>query len=221
MATADTTQGRSPLTRDRILAAAVSYADENGIQALSMRKLANELGFEVMSLYNHVANKDDILSGIVDLVVSEAELPQPDLEWRTAIHQLIGEGHHALVRHPWTTRLWHNTSAGPARLRFMETLLHIFRHNAGLSVELTHHGFHAVNRHLLGFTAEEVDVRVVDDDLRGAVAGFLEQISEGEFPHLIEHANHHIAHPTDDSDFVFGLNLILDGLERARGGETP
>lgn len=216
MATADTGQGRSPLTRDRILTAAVGFADANGIQALSMRKLANDLGFEVMSLYNHVANKADILSGVVDLVVAEAEMPPEGLEWRAAIHQLIGELHHALVRHPWTTRLWYTTSAGPARLQFAETLLSIFR-GAGFSAELTHHGFHAVNRHLLGFTAEELDVRVVDEDLKGAVAGFLEQISEGQYPHLIEHANHHIAHPTDDSDFVFGLNLILDGLERARG----
>lgn len=209
--------GRTPLTRERILRAAIEFADVNGIQALSMRKLADQLGFEVMSLYNHVINKADILSGVVDLVMVDVQ-PPGDMPWRAAVHGLIGEAHRALEQHPWLTRLWYTTGSGPARLRYMETLLEILRTGGGFSAELTSHGFRAINRHLLGFAAEELEVQVDDDDL--AVAGFLEQISEGKYPRLVEQANHRIANLADNRDFFIGLDLILDGLEQAGAREA-
>jgi len=206
---------RPTLTREKILAGAVAFADEHGVEALSMRKLAGALGFEVMSLYNHVANKADILGGVVDLVIVDVVLPPAEVDWRTSIHQMVGQAHRALLQHPWVTLLWYTTPPGAARLRYLEALLEILRGRAGFSSEVTRHGFHAVNRHLLGFAAEEVDVHVGDDDLSGTVAGFLELISEGQYPRLVEHANHRIAHLADDDDFLVGLDLILDGLEQA------
>ena len=135
---------RAPLSRERVLGAAVALADRGGIGALSMRKLAQELGVEAMSLYHHVANKDDILDGIVDVVFSEIELPSGDADWKAAMRQRAISAREALLRHPWATGLMESRSTpGPATLRHHDAVLGILR-TAGFSVE--RHIHVAINR---------------------------------------------------------------------------
>src|SRR6185369_562979 len=132
------TTRRKPLKRERILAAALEVVDEQGIDALSMRKLGQSLGYEAMSLYNHVANKDDLLDGILDLVLAEMEPPDPD-GGLSAIRASAISAHEALKRHPWAaTMLMSAARIRPARIQYMEALLASLR-NTGLSAETTYH----------------------------------------------------------------------------------
>ena len=204
---------RSSLTREKILVAAVEFADEHGVEALSMRKLAGELGFEVMSLYNHVANKADILGGVVDLVIDDVALPPAELDWRSSIHQLVGEAHRALIQHPWITLLWYTTPPGAARLRYLEALLEIFRGRAGFSSEVTRHGFHAVNNHVIGYTLQERELISTLDNPEEAAAEFMAQLSPEAHPRTLAHVQYQLdGHAT--SSFEVVLDLILDGLVR-------
>ncbi len=208
-------EARPTLTRGAVLEAALVFADHNGVDSLSMRKLARELGFEVMSLYNHIANKKEILDGIVDLVTAEVELVATTGHWASDLAETARSTHRALVRHPWVCGLWYDTGAGEARLAHTEHLLATLR-TAGFSVELAHQGLHAINRHVLGFSSEEVNVRLDPDEMSASVDAFVASVPEGRYPYLIEHARYHVHSPTDDGDFDFGLQLILDGLERIR-----
>ena len=143
---------RTPLSRERVLRAAIDHADAGGIAALSMRKLAGELGVEAMSLYNHVANKDDLLAGIVELVASEIEDPSDAVDWKAAIHRSAMSAHAVLLRHRWAAGLTMRvTSLSPARLRWHECVLRTLR-EAGFSADLTHHAYHALESHIMGFT---------------------------------------------------------------------
>ena len=214
-------QPRVPLTRERVLDAAIALADEGGIEALTMRKLAQALGVEAMSLYNHVANKGDLVSAIVDLVVSEFELPEGGEDWETAIRRCAISAHDVLVRHPWACSLVLSPSGAPtahtARMRYIEWLLGRLR-DAGLSPELTYHGYHALDSHILGFTLWQLGhtAGTENQSLDELAAAFLEVLEAGEFPHLAEHVHQHLAAGKDGtSEFEFGLNLILDGLKRA------
>ena len=220
-------EARPPLSRERILIAAVGLADEGGIEALSMRKLAAALGVEAMSLYNHVANKDDLIDGILDLVVGEIQLPPDGEPWDAAIRQGAASAHRVLMRHPWACSLViTHTSPRPgpsARLRYIEWLLGRLR-DAGLSAELTYHAYHAINSHILGYTFWELGHSMAANSLGGgedfAVAAqrFLQSLPAHEFEHLIEHARQHFQEPWPDTidGFEFGLELILDGLKRHR-----
>src|SRR5581483_11536663 len=140
---------RKPLNRERVLNAALELVDEQGIDALSMRKLGQALGYEAMSLYNHVSNKDDLLDGILDLVLAEMDPPEPD-GGLAAIRSSSMSAHEALERHPWAAGLL--TAAGsvrPARLQFMDALLGALR-NAGFSAETTYHAYHVLDAHIIG-----------------------------------------------------------------------
>ncbi|MDP8907678.1 MAG: TetR/AcrR family transcriptional regulator C-terminal domain-containing protein, partial [Chloroflexota bacterium] len=140
---------REPLSRDRVLQAAVALADRSGIDALSMRKLADELGVEAMSLYYHVANKDAILDGIMDVVTSEIELPSDSSDWKTALRQNALSTRDVLLRHPWASGLRVSRRGdGPARLRHEEWMLRTLR-EAGFSKDLTYHAFHTLESHVL------------------------------------------------------------------------
>jgi AcrR family transcriptional regulator len=201
-----------------VLEAAMRIADEGGFESLSMRKLGEELGVQAMSLYNHVANKDAIRDGIVDLVMNEIEVPAgPD--WRTAVRKSAISAHDAFVRHPWACSLqMETTSVSTARMRWMEELLKTLR-EAGFSANLTHHAYHALDSHITGFTLWQVsfpfDTR---EELVDLAETFLREISVDEYPFVVEHAQQHIQGPDPDepSEFEFGLDLILDGLERLR-----
>ena len=223
---------RTPLSKERVLNAAMALADSDGIEALSMRRLAQELGVEAMSLYNHVANKGEILDGIVDLAVSEIELPSTEDEWEAAIRKCAISAHEAFLRHPWACSLVMSPGSSQigysARLRYIEWLLRRLR-EGGFSAELTYHAYHAVDSHVLGFTMWQLGHSAAakslggGQDLADLAARFVDELRAGGYPYLAEHAEQHVAaagHDDEDEDegeFEFGLDLILDGLKRARG----
>jgi AcrR family transcriptional regulator len=211
---------RTPLTRDRVLDAAMQLADEGGIDALTMRKLGQALGVEAMSLYNHVRDKDDLLAGILELVVGEIDVPPRVGEWKPALRRTAISAHDALVRHPWACSLMFSPQAvSTARLRWMEAVLATLR-EAGFSPELTHHAYHALDSHITGFTMWQVSIPFTADELATVGATFLRELSRGEYPYVAEHAEQHASAKNDADDegeFEFGLDLILDGLERASG----
>ena len=208
---------RVPLSRERVLRAAIALADARGIEALSMRKLAQELGVEAMSLYHHVAKKDDILNGIVDVVLDEIELPAKGTEWKDAIRRSAISAHNVFVRHPWACSLVLTMSGiSPARLRYMDALLASLR-EAGFPPELTYHGYHALDSHIMGFTLWQGNFPATAE-LAELAANFLRELPAEEYPDLVEHIEQHLTPSGHDGegDFEFVLDLILDGLERSR-----
>ncbi|MEO6579495.1 MAG: TetR/AcrR family transcriptional regulator C-terminal domain-containing protein, partial [Candidatus Limnocylindria bacterium] len=161
---------RQPMSRERVLDAAISLADRGGIGALSMRKLAQELGVEAMTLYYHVANKEAILEGIVDMVVSEIELPPADAEWKPALRRSAISAHDVLQRHPWTAGLMLAPNrVSQARLRHMDAVLGTLR-RAGFSAEMTDHAYHALDSHIMGFTLWVVGMNIGADGELEAMA---------------------------------------------------
>jgi len=207
---------KRPLSRKRVLDAAVALADEAGIEALSMRRLARELGVEAMSLYNHVANKDEILDGIVEMIAEEAVLPPEGTEWKTAIRQSAISTRDMFVRHPWAIGLWMSRQGGgSARLRRGDWLLRTLR-EGGLSPALTYHAYHIVESHILGFTVQELNFPYSDEELEGMASRFLARLPPGEYPDFVEHVEQHLEPHEDGGGFALGLDLVLDGLERLR-----
>ena len=210
-------EARIPLSRERVLSAAIALADESGIESLSMRKLAERLGVEAMSLYNHIANKNDLLEGIVEAAAGEIVTPADDVDWKKAIHEVAISAHEALLRHPWASGLWMGTTPGPARMRYGDSLLGAFR-GAGFSKDLTYHAYHIVESYVLGFTTQVLNFRSVEESqFEDVVAAFIRGDYAEEFPHFTEHALQHMEPHDDGVNAVeLGLDLILDGLERLR-----
>ena len=211
------TTKRKPLSRERILAAALEVADEQGIEALSMRKLGQSLGYEAMSLYNHVANKDDLLDGILDLVLAEMEPPDQD-GGLPAIRASAISAHEALKRHPWAANMLMAPSRiRPARIAYMEALLAALR-GAGLSAETTYHAYHVLDAHIIGFSLWVSTHGKMPDDVEDARAWFDRMIPVATLPYLHEHGLQHLeGGPHQDvSAFEFALDLLLESLERLR-----
>ncbi len=202
-----------------MLRAAVVLADESGIDSLSMRKLGQRLGVEAMSLYNYVANKDDLHAGIVEIVLGEIELPPGEADWKEAIRRTAISAHETFVRHRWACSLMMRVPrVSPVRMQWMEEVLRTLR-EAGFSPDLTHHAYHALDSHITGFTLWQVSMPFeTHEELVDLAEGFMREIPADEYPYLVEHAEQHIApsSPDDKSEFDFGLDLILDGLERLR-----
>lgn len=215
---------RIALSRERVLDAAIGLADASGIGALTMRKLAQELGVEAMALYYHVANKDDILNAIVDIVESDIELPIPgDANWKAALRRTAISYHDVLVLHPWAASLaLSGTGSRPARMRYMNAVLGSLR-EGGFSADMTDHAYHALDSHISGFTLWAVQLQVDDEELPGLADRFLDSLPVDELPYLVEHVHQHMKErdPEDEGEFVFGLDLILDGLEAIRDPATP
>jgi AcrR family transcriptional regulator len=212
------TQPRFPLSRDRILQAALELADEGGIEALTMRKLAETLGFEAMSLYNHVANKDDVLDGILDLVLGETEPPSPAGDWDAAIRTSAVSVHEALRRHPWSCALLMSPGrVRPARLRYMDLLLGCLR-EAGFSAETTYSAYHVLDGHIFGFSLWETSHIYTAEEVSNFEAKFAETITADAYPYLHEHAGQHFSDGAhrEVSAFELGLDLIVDGLRQLR-----
>jgi AcrR family transcriptional regulator len=214
------TEARAPLTRDRVLQAAMELADSGGIEALTMRRLARALGVEAMSIYYHAANKDAILDGIVDLVLQQIELPAAGAGWKAALKASAMSAHGVLRRHPWACDLLMSApSVSAARLRQIDALLGSLR-DAGLPAETTDLAYHALDSHILGFTLWEAGY---SSGLRGLppdfATTFLRDLPAERYPNLAEHMAYHARPATGKppSEFEFGLDLILDGLERLRG----
>ncbi|HUS42649.1 MAG TPA: TetR/AcrR family transcriptional regulator C-terminal domain-containing protein [Ilumatobacteraceae bacterium] len=206
---------RRSLDRAAIVACAIAFADNHGTDALSMRKLAAELGYEVMSLYNHVANKAEVLSLMVDAVAAEIPPPDPAAEPIASVRALAVDTREALVRHPWAAGLWLRQMPGPARVGHME------HHLAALAATdmtppVAHLAFHAVNNHVIGYTLQEQAMAYVvppDGDADALARSFIDGISPDVHPHTIAHVQQHLDGDTASS-FELVLDLILDGLTR-------
>jgi AcrR family transcriptional regulator len=212
-------QPRAPLSRERVIVAAVALADDNGISTLTMRSLADRLHVEPMSLYHHVKNKDEILDSMVDVVFREIELPSPHAEWKTAMRGRAASARDALRRHPWAIgRMESRLTPGPATLRHHDAVIGCLR-NAGFTIKLAAHAFSAIDSYLYGFAMQELNLPFNTPEETAAMAlTFLDHFPANEFPHLAELTTEHVLRPGYDygNEFEFGLDLILDGLERAR-----
>jgi AcrR family transcriptional regulator len=210
---------RTPLTRQRVLRAAVALVDRGGVGALSMRKLGEAVGVEAMSLYHHVANKDDILDGIVDLVFSEIELPTGETGWKQAMRQRAISARQALRRHPWATALMESRrTPGPATIRHHDTVLGILR-DAGFTIELAAHAYSLLDSYSYGFALQEASLPFHTPEETAEVAReLMAAFPADQYPHLAEIATEHVLQPGYDygNEFLYGLDLILDGLARAR-----
>jgi len=220
---------RLPLTRDRVLRAAISVADDGGIGALTMRRLAEVLGAEAMSLYHHVANKEEVLDGIVEVITSEInelveriDLPAEGAAWKKAVRARILTAREVFLRHPWATRVFESrTGSNPAVLRYNDGLIGLMR-AGGFTHDQIHHALHALGSRAMGFSQELFDPGTgpVTDEALAALTELAET-----FPHLVAMLLE-VAHDDpastlswcdDQTEFEFGLDLILDGLDRLRG----
>jgi AcrR family transcriptional regulator len=211
---------RIPLSKERVLRAAVDLADRGGSEAVSMRKLGQALGVDAMSLYHHVRSKDDILDGIVEAVVGEIDLARTGVEWRTILGQQVIAARNVMRRHTWAPRVIESrTEPGAATMRYMESVLAILR-DGGFSIELAHHAMHVLGSRVLGFNQD-----LFDDSGAGAsgpeISELMARQMAAHFPRISELVKA-ISHEgglgacDDDVEFAFGLDLILQGLERLR-----
>ena len=214
-------QPRSPLTRERVLSTAVALADRGGIESLSMRKLAQALDVVPMALYRHVANKDELLDGLVDVVVGEIDPPLEGADWKTRIRARILSARRALLRHPWASRLMESRKTPtPVVLGYMDSMIGMFR-TGGFSLDLTHHAMHAMGSRMFGFTQElfndtsDVDP-AAEAEMWGAMAGTYPYIFE--IFTTISHDDASTVGPgcDDQFEFEFALDLMLDGLEKLK-----
>ncbi len=210
---------RVRLNRDRVLGTAIKLADTGGIASLTMRKLGAELGVEAMSLYRHVANKSDLLDGMIDGVFAEIDLPTEDIDWRGAMRRRAISAREVLSRHPWAIGLMESRATpGPATLRHHDTVIGILR-GAGFSIELTAHAYSVLDSYIYGFALQEPALPFGTPEETAQLAqAIMARFTSGQYPHLTELAVEHVMQPGYDygDEFQFGLELILDGLERAR-----
>jgi AcrR family transcriptional regulator len=213
---------REPVTRERALRAAMRLADAAGLEELTMRRLAAELGVEAMSLYHHVPNKDAILDGMVDLVFAEIELPPADADWKTALRRRTSSVRDALVRHPWALRILESRKApGPATLAHHDAVLGCLR-RAGFSVALAGHAYAVLDSFVFGFVHTELTLPFQSPEETQAVArAIFDELPPGAYPHLVELARERVLQPgyAFANELPFGLELILDGLARAVSAE--
>jgi AcrR family transcriptional regulator len=204
------------MSRERVLRAAVDFADRQGIESLTMRKLAGELGVEAMTLYYYVTNKNDLLEGMADMVAAEIELPSADLDWKAATRMRAITTHAVLARHHWAGALWMRVMVGQARMRYMDAALGAYR-RAGLSPASTELAFHAIENHIVGYTVQEVNFPLEPEEVRAAAQAFLDKLPTDAYPFLAEHVMQHMTHDSiGGGDFEFGLETLLDGIDRIR-----
>ena len=205
---------RIPLSRDRVLRAAAAFADENGIETLSMRKLAQAVGVEAMSLYNHVANKEDLLDGMIDLAFGEIELPSAAGGWKTAMRQRAISVRDVLSRHRWAIGLMESrTNPGPANLRHHDAVIGSLR-AAGFDMEMAAHAYSLLDSYIYGFALTKMNLPFDASTNVGEVAQRMLHPSLGEYPHLAQMVTEHVMKPAYDysDEFEYGLEVILDGF---------
>jgi AcrR family transcriptional regulator len=208
---------RRPLSRDRVLRAAIGLADEGGLESVSMRRLGQVLRVEAMSLYKHVANKDDVLDGIADLVMGDFEVPSGDVDWKTAIRRGAISAHQILLRHPWASGLIESRrNAGPARLRYLDAVIGVLL-AAGFAMPIVIRAVMALDSHTYGFVLQEQTWSFAVETAPEMAAAFARGLPAGEYANLLAMAEMVATAPHGAPlDFEFGLDLILDGLERLR-----
>ncbi|WP_292678842.1 TetR/AcrR family transcriptional regulator [Nocardioides sp.] len=213
---------RETLTRDRILRGALAVADTGGLAALTIRSLATELGVKPMAVYHYVANKDEILDGLVDQVFSEIDLPSPEGEWREEISRRMVSARAALRRHPWAIALMESRrTPGPASLSRHEATLATLR-QGGFSVVAAAHAYALIDSYVYGFAVQETSLPIGRPEEMGEVAREIMETFEGAYPYMTEIATEHVMQPGYDfgDEFEIGRELVLDALEvlRRRGG---
>jgi AcrR family transcriptional regulator len=210
---------RTPLNRERVLRAAIALADERGAHELTMRKLAQELGVEAMSLYNHVANKDDLLDGMVDIVFSEIEAPSPGGDWKAELRKRAISTREALNRHRWAIgEMEGRTNHGPNNLRLHDAALGCLR-AAGFSVEMTVHAYSVQDAYIYGFVLQQSDMSAeTPEDFAAEAQRQMRDYAAAlaDYPHLVEVVGGHVAESGYDyeAEFLFGLDVVLDRLEQ-------
>ena len=209
---------RAALSRERVLEAAVAFADANGIESLTMRKLGEAVGVEAMSLYNHVANKNDLLDGMIDAVFSEVGMPTGEDDWKAAMRDRAIRVRAVLSRHRWAIGLMESRSTpGAATLRHHDAVIGCLR-AAGFSVELTAHAFSALDSYIYGFALQERNLPFdTPEETKELAQRILAQFPVDDYPHLAELTFEHVLQPgyNYSHEFEFGLDLLLDGLDQA------
>jgi AcrR family transcriptional regulator len=215
---------RLPLSRERVLRAAMAIADADGIEALTIRSLAQELGVKPMAIYYHVANKSEILDSIVDLVFAEIELPATDGDWRSEIVRRANSARRVLSRHHWAIGLMESRrSPGPATLRHHDAVIGTLR-RAGFSVEMTAHAYALLDSYVYGFALQEAALPFQGTSTAADVTEpIMERFHTDQYPHLVEMATEYILQPGYDfgDEFEVGLGVILDALSRWLPENTP
>jgi AcrR family transcriptional regulator len=213
---------REPLTRERILHAAVALADEGGAESLSMRRLAQELGVVPMALYKHIANKDELLDGMIDVVVAEIDPLIEGADWKTTMRERILSARRALLRHPWASRVLESRGEPtPIVIAYLDSMMGVFL-DGGFSVDLMHHAMHVMGSRMLGFSQE-----LFDDAASMPAEEAAEVWSQmaDVYPNIAKlipvamntHEGPVVGVGCDDQfEFEFALDLVLDGLERLR-----
>ena len=210
---------RTPLTRERVLRTAIEFADREGIEALSMRRLGQELGVEAMALYRHVQNKDDMLDGIMEMIVAEIDQPATTDDWKATLRAQSMAARQVMLRHPWARRVFEERpKGGPVFLAYVESVLATL-HDGGFSIELAHHVLHVLGSRIFGFNQDVFEDK--DQSVPSPEEAAVLMRALAPFPRVIELAQS-VSHDgvlgpcDDDVEFAFGLDLILDGLEARR-----
>ena len=207
---------RGTLTRERVLRAALVLADEGGLESLTMHAIGRRLGVQAMSLYRHVENKEDLLDGLIDLVVSEVEMPESAADWKTAMRQRAISARRVFARHRWAIGLVESQRRpGAVTLRHHEWVLGVLL-EAGFSVTVAAHAYNLLDSYIYGFALQEVSLTYDSPEEQAEVGqATLQQVLPDEYPHLARVAREFIEAGTEyGAGFEFGLDLILDGLER-------
>jgi AcrR family transcriptional regulator len=208
---------RPPLSRERVMRGAALIAGESGIGSLTIRSLAQALGVKPMSLYHYVANKDEILDGIVDLVFSEIDLPSLEGSWRPELRQWAHSARQVLTRNSWAIALLESRATpGPATLRHHDQIIGVLR-GAGFSVPMTAHAYALLDSYVYGFALQEAALPFNPETVAPVAESIMQTFLEGAYPHLVELAAEHVLQPDYDfsDEFEFGLDLILSGLATA------
>ena len=212
---------RLPWSRGQVLQAAIDLADRGGIESLSMRKLGQELGGATMSLYNHVANKEELLDGMIDMLFGEIDLPAGELGWKAIMRRRAISVRSVMNRHPWAIGLMGRRTPGPATLGHHDAVIGCLL-EAGFSTGLVAHAISALDGYIYGFTLQERNLAFGTPDETSELArAFLQQFPVKRYPRLAQFTIEHVLQPGYDygDEYEFGLDLILDGLERARNQE--
>jgi AcrR family transcriptional regulator len=217
---------REPLSRERVLEAALRLADRDGVASLSMRGLGHALGVEAMSLYKHVANKDEVLDGLIDLVVAEIDVPPLGTEWRQAMRERAMSARQVFLRHPWAALLMESRlSQSPVRLRYADAVLGLLR-CGGFTVPLAYRTFVIIDSYLYGYIMQELNWPLEQADMAEVEQALTAQLSMADYPHLMEAMNHVMGTRAEgriagvyDVDFAAGLDLILDAIARLRDSQ--
>jgi AcrR family transcriptional regulator len=216
-------RSRAPLSRAKLIDAAVALADQDGIAELSMRRLAVAVGVEAMSLYNHVANKDELLDGMVERVMGQVDVPVQEGPWQSELRRRALSLHEVLLRHPWVATLVESRWSGPDQLAASNALLGCLR-NAGFSPALAFRALLTLDSYLYGFAFQEVTWPHRRSELPQVIDDKLPEVPAADFPHLVEMMRHVAVHARSRSsekyreyqaEFEFGLDLVLQGLQAA------